>query len=79
MIEKTFKCKSCGVTEEVNIETADITGNKGLLDQEILTQRIENAYDCPVCGSRRVQKYTIPTSYFFEMGIGKGKISQRFK
>ena len=79
MIEKTFKCKSCGVTEEVNIETADITGNKGLLDQEILTQRIENAYDCPVCGGRRVQKYNVPNSMFFEKGVGWGKVSKRFQ
>lgn len=79
MIRQTYYCENCNETSSVEIKTWDITGNKGIVDCDKLTERVLDAYNCPRCGGKRGRKFSnIPDVLWFNAGIGKGKISQRF-
>ena len=78
MITKIYKCNNCGI-EEVNIQTYDITGRYGKVDMDKLSQRIAECSECPTCGETRAQVFKPLNDYWFEAGIGRGKISSRFK
>ena len=75
----TYRCSECKNKYDVLIGTTDIMDSQGRIDQEKLSMRMYSARECE-CGGElhKIIEHT-SEALWFEAGIGKGKISQRFK
>lgn len=70
-----MKCQLCGEIHEVDIMTHDITGNKGIVDQNKLEQRLQEPKLCGCGGVLRKHYHWQEPMFFKKLN---GKISQRF-
>ncbi len=74
-----YRCAKCREISEVTISTYDIMDKVGRVDQEELTKRINEYRECQ-CGGQlnKIITYKLEPLWF-NAGIGRGKISSRFK
>jgi len=75
----TYKCEECEKTYDVVIQTSDIMDSVGRIDQAQLEMRMYKPRLCECGGGLKKIITSIPDALWFNSGIGKGKISQRFK
>ena len=75
MITKDYKCNKCGKIIEIVIETVDITGNKGIVNQKILSERINEERFCE-CGGNMIPQMSANKWINFSSFM-RGKISRR--
>ena len=75
----TYKCSKCKTKQDVLIGTSDIMDSQGRINQEELSMRMYAERECD-CGGElyKIIEHT-GEALWFQTGIGKGKISQRFK
>ena len=74
-----YKCKKCNGISEVTIHTYDIIDRVGRVDQEELMKRIKEYRECQCGGElQKIITYKLEPLWF-DAGIGRGKISSRFK
>ena len=74
-----YKCNKCGNVKEISIMTIDIMDKVGRVDQAKLEMRMYEQRQCECGGQLKKIITTMPDTYWFDTGIGKGKISSRFK
>lgn len=75
----SYKCSDCKETYDVVIQTSDIMDSVGRIDQAQLEMRTYKSRLCDCGGELKKQILSTGDALWFEMGIGKGKVSQRFK
>jgi predicted nucleic acid-binding Zn ribbon protein len=74
-----YKCENCNEVIEIVVQTSDIIDKYGRVDQDKLSMRMYEPRQCQ-CGGNLKKILTIPQeAMYFNAGIGKGKISQRFQ
>jgi predicted nucleic acid-binding Zn ribbon protein len=75
----SYKCNECHQVQDINIQTSDIMDKYGRVEQDKLSMRMYEPRQCECGGELKKIINHIASPLWFEMGIGKGKISQRFK
>ena len=74
-----YRCQQCNLVQEREIQTHDIMDSQGRVNQKKLTERMYSDMYCE-CGGQLKKLISVPQdALWFNAGIGKGKISQRFK
>ena len=74
-----YKCSKCGEIKEITVQTSDIIDKYGRVEQDKLSMRMYEPRQCE-CGGNLKKTLTVPQEpLWFNAGIGKGKISSRFK
>ena len=75
----SYKCPDCKQTYDVVIQTSDIMDSVGRIDQSQLEMRMHQQRVCSCGGELKKQILSTGDALWFEMNIGKGKVSSRFK
>ena len=78
-MEYIYKCDKCSEKKEITIPTLDIIGKEGRVDQLKLSERMYEKRICECGGELKKIITTVLEPMWFNCGIGKGKISSRFK
>ena len=78
MITYSFKCKNCNEVKEIEVPTWDITGNRGIVNQEKLLERINEPRTCE-CGGELKRIMDLPEKSLLFEYVTVGKVSRRFK